>query len=113
MAGRIALSVMLFLTLVVLHCSDRSSEMTVRWVGQSADTVGYKVERHEGEDGAFREIGTTPPEVTSFTDDGVVSGKMYCYRIGAVQPSGEIAYLEQTCRRTDPDSSQGDWAPQR
>ena len=101
MVARLALSALLFLTLMVLHCSDRSAEVTVRWEDPATDKVGYKVERRDGDDGSFQEIAKTPPDVTSVTDN-VVLGKLYCYRVGAVQQSGEVAYLDETCRRADP-----------
>jgi fibronectin type 3 domain-containing protein len=109
MAARVAVSALLFMTLVVMHCTDQSAEMTVRWQDPATEKVGYRIERQEGEKGEFREIATTPPDVTSFTDSDVVTGRLYCYRVGAVQTTGEVAYLDKTCRTAD--QADDEWTP--
>ena len=57
--------------------------------------VALKIERKDGSTGSFREIATLPAQASAFTDSGIVPGKIYFYRAGAVAADGAVAYSEE------------------
>jgi hypothetical protein len=57
--------------------------------------VALKIERKDGRTGSFREIATLPGQASAFTDSGIVPGKIYFYRAGAVAADGAVAYSEE------------------
>jgi hypothetical protein len=57
--------------------------------------VALRIERKDGSHGSFREIATLAARVSAFTDSGIVPGKVYFYRAGAVGADGAVSYSEE------------------
>jgi hypothetical protein len=54
------------------------------------------VERKDGPEGNYREIATVGPNITTYTDKGLVPGKTYFYRIRAFSQTGYSEYTNET-----------------
>ena len=71
--------------------------VTLSWkVGASSPFDGFHVYRAEGEQGEYLRLTDAPldPAATSFTDATAMPGRLYRYKIGAVETGGETFSLE-------------------
>jgi hypothetical protein len=68
------------------------------WQDNSLDETAFHVERTE-DGSAWEEIATVEPDVTTFTDDAVVIGITYCYRVKASNEVGSSDYSNVACRQ--------------
>ena len=64
-----------------------SSQIDLNWTDASITEEGFHIERKEAE-GEFAPIGTTAPNVTTYSDTSVVQGTLYTYRVGAYNRFG-------------------------
>lgn len=67
----------------VLAIADSVSSVQLQWLDTNSSELGYKIER-QIEGGQFVEVVTTSANVTSFTDQGLMSGTTYQYRLQAL-----------------------------
>lgn len=67
----------------VLAVADSASTIQLQWLDTNSSELGYKIER-QIEGGQFVEVVTTSANVTSFTDQGLMSGTTYQYRLQAL-----------------------------
>ncbi len=77
---------------VALSCA---ADADVRAARTDTAEVALKIERKDGSTGSYREIATLPGQASAFTDSGIVPGKIYFYRAGAVTADGAVAYSEE------------------
>ena len=60
------------------------TQVTLRWVDNSATETGFKIERASGATGtSFSQIGTTGANVATYVDNGRTAGSGYNYRVRA------------------------------
>jgi hypothetical protein len=82
-----------------------STQITMTWSDNSANEDGFKIEQLNGNSG-WVQIGTTGPNVTTYTATGLSLDQQYCYRVRAYNASGgNSVYSNQDCKYT---SSGGD-----
>jgi len=79
---------------VALSCAIESESLHRR-----GTEVALTIERKDGNNGSFREIATLPAKASAFTDSGIVPGKVYYYRAGAVTADGTISYSPEMAAR--------------
>lgn len=75
-------------------------QVTLTWEDTSTDELGFKIEKKEGVNETYREIGTTGPNTTSYTDTGLQPGKTYFYRVRSYSASGNSPYSEEVIIKT-------------
>lgn len=71
-----------------------SSDVRLDWTDNSDNELGFKIERLT-DAGVFTEIHTTAPNAETFTDDTVIAGHTYIYRIRAYNGLGNSAYSNE------------------
>jgi len=77
---------------VALSCATESDRPIAR---RASAEVALMIERKDGSQGSFREIARRAGHASAFTDSGVVPGKVYFYRAGAVGADGAVSYSEE------------------
>lgn len=74
------------------------------WQDNATNEASFEVERKDGAASStapFAKIGTTAPNVVTFTDGAVAEGATYAYRVRAVNATGPSAY-SNVAERTVP-----------
>jgi hypothetical protein len=72
-----------------------AASLRIAWKDNSTNETGFKIERRSG--GAFIQIGTVGPNVTSHTDSGLTVGTSYCYRVRAFNSTGSSRPSNEAC----------------
>ena len=85
------------LAAVVSPVESNAAQLTLTWTDNATGADGFKIERDAGPTGAFVQIATAGPNVTSYIDSGLVSATTYCYRVRAFNVTGDSAYSNQAC----------------
>jgi Calx-beta domain/Divergent InlB B-repeat domain len=93
----VATVVALLLSFLVCHAQAAAAELTLTWVDNSGDELGFSVERSNGSGSAFGQIGTTEGGTTAYTDTTVSAGTTYCYRVRAFNSSTYSNYSNVAC----------------
>ncbi len=66
---------------------------TLNWTDNADNESTFRIERCAGVGCAnFAEIGTTNPDITTFTDNGLTAGESYSYRVRARNGIGNSVY---------------------
>jgi phosphodiesterase/alkaline phosphatase D-like protein len=73
-----------------------TSQITVTWENVSNET-GYKIYRSQTPSGTYNQIGTTPANTCTYTDQGLSSGTQYCYKVKAYNASGDSGFSPYDC----------------
>lgn len=71
------------------------------WTDQSDNETGFRIERAEGQGGAFSEIDLTGSNVANYEDTGLSASIEYCYRVRAYNDVGDSAFTSEVCATTD------------
>jgi hypothetical protein len=69
--------------------------VTLSWVDQSSNELGFKIERKTGIEGTYREISTVGQNVTSYIDTSVKPAAIYFYRVRAYNSAGYSLYTKE------------------
>src|SRR5215475_6737024 len=96
----LALSILLFLTVLSLHAEATAGQLTQSWLDNGGGATGISVERSLGNTGAFAEIATTSATATSYTDTLLADGTNYCYRVRSYNATAYSAYSNTACGTT-------------
>ena len=75
------------------------SELNLQWADNSSTEEGFKIESKTG-NGSFTEIATVGPNVTTYTNSGLLFSTAYSYRIRAYNISGNSAYSNEASATT-------------
>lgn len=70
---------------------DGSPYASMRWVDNSSNETGFKIERKTG-NGNFIQIATVGANTTTYKNAGLSSGSYYEYRIRAYNANGDSSY---------------------
>ena len=73
-----------------------AAQLTLTWVDNSANEVGFSVERKTGS-ASFAEIGLVAADVTTYADGSLTPGQSYCYRVRARNAAGDSAPTNEAC----------------
>ena len=74
--------------------------LQLTWADNSTDETGFNIERKLGTNGVFSLLATTAPNVTSYSDSGLMDSTTYCYRVNAFNGAGPSAYTPEVCGTT-------------
>jgi len=73
--------------------SDR--QVNLVWQDSSSNELGFKIERKQGVEKAYREIATVGQNVTTYADTDVTKGATYYYRVRAYNVHGYSNYSKE------------------
>jgi len=82
-----------------------TSQIALTWQDNSANEAGFKVERapdNGGSAGAYSEVATVGPNVTSYADMGRSAATRYWYRVRAFNTAGSSDYSNAASATTQP-----------
>ncbi|MFQ5529868.1 MAG: fibronectin type III domain-containing protein, partial [Gemmatimonadota bacterium] len=86
--------------LLATATGETTADLT--WTDGSTNEDGFRIERRVGQGGAWSEINTVGPNVTSYGDSGLTGDTEYCYQVRAFNADGNSAYTNISCATTDP-----------
>jgi transcriptional regulator CtsR len=90
------------LNLVATTASN--TQINLAWTDNSANEVGFKIERKTGAAGAYAEIATVGANVASYSDNGLSPITEYFYRVRAYNTGGNSAYSNESNAATFPNA---------
>ncbi len=84
-------------------------EVRLTWVPQSTNETGFRVERKTGASGTYEVITSPPlpPGTASYTDNSVLSGTTYFYRVQSFNATGNAYSAEVSVTTPSPSSGGG------
>jgi concanavalin A-like lectin/glucanase superfamily protein/List-Bact-rpt repeat protein/fibronectin type III domain protein len=78
-----------------------SSQINLSWTDNSNNELGFEIERSTaGIGGPFSPLATVSTNTIAYADDGLDATTEYCYRVRAVNSSGNSAYDGPVCATT-------------
>ena len=87
-----------------LQASDKSgSEVQLKWVDNSYNETGFKIERKGPPHKFFSEIATVKADTTSYEDTGLSNNTTYTYRVRAYNARGNSSYSNEAAILTPTD----------
>jgi Bacterial Ig domain len=95
-----SLTLLLFLSTLTWSEQAAATLLRMSWTDNSTDESGFRIERKTGTEGAFSEIAVTGANLTSYVDDGLAPGTLYCYRVLAFNAIGTSAPSDEACATT-------------
>jgi len=87
----------LLVTLIAWHVDAVAGQLSLTWLDNSTNELGFSVERSTGTTGIFGEVSTTGPNVTAYTDLIVADATTYCYRVRAFNATAYSDYSNVAC----------------
>lgn len=83
---------------LVLGSTDaRAAQLTLSWIDNSDNELGFAIERRGGTTSAYVEIARIGPESTGYVDGPLAEGVEYCYRVRAFNGAGYSDYSNEAC----------------
>jgi hypothetical protein len=81
-----------------------STVVEVRWIDDASDEDGFRVERSPSNDctAPWESVGTTGPNIASFTDAGRTPEQWLCYRVFAFKTAGSVSSAPSPTSATVP-----------
>jgi hypothetical protein len=73
------------------------TSLTVTWVDNSTTEDGFTIERQQGTEGTWEEIGDVGKDVLTYTDTTAAVNTPYCYRVAAFNHMGASSYSSPVC----------------
>ncbi|OQY27798.1 MAG: hypothetical protein B6244_09400 [Candidatus Cloacimonetes bacterium 4572_55] len=77
-----------------------SGQIDLAWDDNSDNETHFRVERRDGMNGTFTQIGELGTDATEFSDTTVGPDQLYCYRIYALNGAGNSDYSNMDCATT-------------
>src|SRR5262249_15954688 len=74
-----------------------AGQLQLVWTDNANNEDGFQIERKTGTAGTYTQVATVGPNVTSYTNFGLVDGATYCYRVRAFNSVGNSAYTLEEC----------------
>jgi hypothetical protein len=93
--------IVIALVLLALAVGAEAATNQLDWTDNSDNEALFHVERKAvacATEGAYIEIGTVGPNVTTYLDQTVTEGTAYCYRVKASNAAGHSAYSNEAGR---------------
>ncbi|MBI4833838.1 MAG: chromosome condensation regulator RCC1 [Planctomycetes bacterium] len=72
-----------------------TSQINLSWTDASLDETGFKIERKTGPGGTYAQIAAVGPNVTSYSDTGLMPSTDYYYKIRSYNPYGYSNYSNE------------------
>ncbi|TGE07901.1 reprolysin-like metallopeptidase [Hymenobacter fodinae] len=76
--------------------ANNRASIDLLWLDASANETGFEVER-TADNGTFTRIATLPANSTFYTDQ-VSTNSRYCYRVRAINSTGNSGYSNESCQ---------------
>lgn len=73
------------------------TKVELAWVDNAGNEDGFTIERKRDDEASFTTLATVAPDTTQYTDEGILPGYEYCYRIKAYNANGNSAYSNTAC----------------
>ncbi|MBI4834330.1 MAG: fibronectin type III domain-containing protein [Planctomycetes bacterium] len=73
-----------------------STRIALAWADNSGGETGYKIERKTGAGGTYGQITSVGANVMAYSDNSVVDGEIYYYRVRAYNADGNSIYSGET-----------------
>ncbi|WP_420315725.1 BspA family leucine-rich repeat surface protein [Ekhidna sp.] len=71
------------------------TQINLSWTDNSFDETDFLIERSDGDNSNFVQIGTSEADASTFVDNSVSAGMGYFYRVRATNASGNSAYSNE------------------
>jgi hypothetical protein len=78
-----------------------ATRIDLAWHDGSENEDGFRLERRQGEQSTWAEVGQVGTDVTSYVDHDLVPGTPYSYRLRACNAGGCSAYTDEAGAETD------------
>jgi Concanavalin A-like lectin/glucanases superfamily/Divergent InlB B-repeat domain len=88
---------LLLALLTASHGVVFAGQLTLTWIDNSSDELGFSIERSSGTAGTYAVIAAAPAGATSYTDLTVAAGVTYCYRVRSFNAAGYSGYSNASC----------------
>jgi len=75
------------------------SRVDLKWTDNAANEAGFTIERAKNGK-SFKEIAKVGPNVSTFSNIGVVKGNRYSYRVRAYNDAGDSAHSNVATTKT-------------
>ena len=62
------------------------SQIDLYWTDNTNNETGFKIERKLGIDGTYEQVATVGPDITTFSDNNLIAGTLYVYRVNMMYP---------------------------
>jgi hypothetical protein len=72
-----------------------SMSLILTWIDNSFNEDGFEI--HRALDGNFEYLGWVSENVTSYKDEGLDEGILYCYKVCAYNGAGSSAFTDSSC----------------
>jgi hypothetical protein len=79
----------------LLLTSATATTIKIKWSHDGINVWGFKIERKTGSTGTWSQIGTGNSTSRAFSDNTVMGGKTYFYRVRAHNGSGDSPYSNE------------------
>src|SRR5580765_6651610 len=73
------------------------AKLTLTWQDNATSEDGFLVERKVGTDGAYAQLASLGANTTTYVDQAVDFGIVYCYRVHASNAAGASANTNEAC----------------
>jgi PKD repeat protein len=80
--------------------SPSAGAVTLAWQDRSSNELRFRIERSTSATTGFIEVGTVGIDTTTFTEQGLLRGKVYYYRVRAANSSGNSGYSNTVSVKT-------------
>jgi hypothetical protein len=80
---------------------DSADEIALAWGHNASNGDGFLIQRYSDETG-WADLAQVPLETTTFQDNAVSDGTLYCYRVAAYNAAGTSAFCDQECVSVGP-----------
>jgi subtilisin-like proprotein convertase family protein len=85
------------LTVVASGVTNNVAGVTAIWVDNSATETAFQVERSGANNTNYQLVATVPANTTFYTDQISGANGQYCYRVRAINASGNSSYSNESC----------------
>ncbi len=86
------------LLLSLLATPAYALSLRLTWTDTSNNEDGFNIERRTDPIGSYgAKIGSTGPDIATYTDTTITAGQRYCYRVQAFNTGGVSNYSNEAC----------------
>jgi transcriptional regulator CtsR len=82
--------------------AEATNRIRLNWTDNANNETGFKIERKTGAGGTYAQIATVGPNVTTYTNSGLLANTTYFYRVRATNASGDSAFSTEASATTLP-----------
>ena len=93
---------LLFVSSTVLYLECEAAELRLTWLDNSTDEDGFNIDRKTRPTGTYTTIASVGPDITTYTDAGLLDDTEYCYRVYAFNAAEISPFSNEACATTPP-----------